>query len=330
TYAALVVGRAVDIHGDPLPVVDARCTRGGTRTRLASGGQWVVSGETARVLPNLATAPDVLRVILTVRNRPALTVDVPVPQGAVLPVQHGHVYVPARPVAIAGQVRRLDLAHAPIADALVRSVVDAAVPGLIPLALRTGLWAARPALTTTLRTATVTPTVAATALPGGARAGDTVFVLANTTGVVAGAIVRFTPGLREHYGVVRELIDGVTVLSAPLSASVPPGGEARVVTVAPTGPTRSLSRPGEAGDGLLALDADLPGDVVRLVDATALEVHAVGARTDATGYYRLSGVRGVPLVALRASAVGLASTQPATVCRVDEHTLNDVDLGIQP
>jgi hypothetical protein len=330
TYAALAVGRAVDIHGDPLPIADVRCTRAGSGTRVASGGQWVVSGETARVLPNLATAPDVLRVVLRVPGRPEVTVDVPVPQGADLPVQHGDVHVPARPVAFAGQVRRLDLTHAPIAGALVRSVVDAAVPGLVPLTLRSGLWAAHAALTTTLRAVTVTPTVPATAVPGGARAGDTILALVSTTGVVPGAVVRFAPGEREHFGVVRELIDGLTVLAAPLSAGVPPGGEARVVTVAPAGPTRFLARAGEAGDGLLALDADLPGAVVQLVDATAVEVHALGVRTDAAGFYRVSGVRAMPLVALKASATGLASTQPATVCRVDEHTLNTVDLGVQP
>jgi hypothetical protein len=325
-YQALVVGRAVDVQGRAVGDLTLTCDRPNTRVRTAGGGQFVVAGDGALVFPNLANAADTVRVVLSAPPRAPFPVDVPVPQGASLPVDAGTVTLPGVPVSLAGRVRRRDLNAAPIADALVAFVPDAAVPGLHPLVLRTPVVVERPA-TSAVRAVTLTPVAAATTCPAGARAGEHVLTVASTVGIGTGTVLRFTPGVREHYSPVAEVVAGQVVLAAPLSASVPPGGEARAFTVTPTGPARQLARPAVAGDGLLALDADLVADVVRLVD----EVYAVGALTDTAGFYRLAGLRGVPAVAVKATATGLAGTQAPTVWRVDERAdPNLLDLTVVP
>jgi hypothetical protein len=331
-HQALVVGRAVDVHGRVVGGLTVACDRANTAVRVASGGEFVVAGDAARVFPNLANAPDSVRVVLSAPARADHPLDVTIGQGASLPVDVGNVALPAVPVSLAGRVRRRDLSLAPVADALVGYVPDTAVPGLFPLALRTPLASPHPA-TSEVRAATVAPTAAPTTCPAGARAGERLLVPAATAGIGATTVLRFTPGIREHYAVVAEVVAGYVVLQAPLTASVPPGGEVGAVSATPNGPTRTLARDAMAGDGLLTLDGDVVGDAVRIVDAntSAIEVYASGARTDAAGFYRLAGIRGVPAVAVKATVTGLAGTQDPTVWRVDERAdPNLLELTVQP
>jgi hypothetical protein len=330
TYSALVVGRVVDVHGTPLPDVRVVCDRVGTHVRRVAGGLFVVSGVASRVLPDLATAADSLTLRLAGHRRPLLSIVVPLPQGTALPVLRGDVYLPAGAASVSGQVRRLDLTRAPIADATVRAVADAAVPGLHPLALRTAVRGDHSAGTTTLRAATVTSLAAATSVPEGARPGQTVLDLVSNAGVAAGVVLRLNSGAGEHYGLVREVMDGLVILTAPLSAGVPTGGPAEAVSITATGPNRTLARDALVGDGLLTLDADLTAEVVEIVDGTTREVHAVGARSGPDGFFRLSGIRALPVVAFKATASGLSGSQPASVRSLDEGTTNHVDLDVQP
>jgi hypothetical protein len=330
SHQALVVGRPVDLRGSTVPGVAVHCGRAHTQARVASGGQYVISGDADRVFPALATTADTVQVRLTAPGRPALVVDVAIPANAVLPVDTGDVVMPPIPVSVAGQVRRAALDQPPVAGARVAFVADPAVPALHPVALRTPLQSPHPA-TVTVHQVTVSAPVVSTTCPTGTRAGDHVVLLAAVAGVGAGSVLQFTPGTREHFGVVREVIGQSVALTAPLTASVPPGGQVHVVTTATAGPDRTLTADRERGDGLLLLDADPASGVQYVVLGGTGQVYALGALTDAQGFYRLGAVRGVAVVAVKASATGLASTQNPTAWLVDEHLdPNPLDLTILP
>jgi hypothetical protein len=326
-YDVLVAGRAVDGRGDPLTGVRVECDRPGTRTRIASGGQFVVAGVAGLVFPHLATAADSVTVRLEAPGRETFELAVPLVAGSVPPVLLGDVAIPGPAVGVAGQVRREDLSQDPIPGALIRFVTDASVPGLFPLALRIGVPGAR-AATTTVRATTVASAGAPVTCPAGARAGDEVLA---ATGIAAGTILRAGP--REQYLQVRAVVGDLLLLTRPLAASLAPGATLEPVTITPTGPTRTVVRPPAAGDCLVALDADLTADTVRVTDGVTGETtdHATGARADAAGFYQIGGVRGVDAVAVKATAAGLAGAQPPTVWRPDEsRPVNPLDLSVRP
>jgi len=326
----IVVGRAVDVHGAPIPGARIRCARPGAEVSAPGGEFLVVSGDPAIVLPSWATAPDALDVVVSAAGRQPSTITVPIPQHAMLPILLGDVVLTAQRVSVAGRTRTADAQRDPVANALVRFVADPAVAGLHPLGLRAPLVAALPAAGTSVRAATVAPLAPTTTVPAGARAGDRVVTLASSAGITGGTRLRFTPGRREHYAIVREVVGGLLVLESPLSASVPTGGPARAVDVAGTGPTAALARDAAPGDGLLLLNQDLDAEVVELVAPTGAHVAAVGARSDADGYFSLPGVRGVADIAVNAEAAALASTQGPLILRVDETRTNQVDIGVIP
>ena len=327
---AIVVARPVDIHGAPLAGARIDCARPFTR-HTPPGREYVsVFGDVDVVLPNLSTAASTLPIELSAPGRQTVQRTVAIPQNANLPIQLGDVYLPATPVAVAGQVRVADLDRAPIADARVTCVVSASVPGLTPLALRHSLTVDHPQVGTTVQAATVATLAPATTTAAGARSGDHVVSVANTAAMAPGVMLRFVPGAREQYAVIKEVIGDLVVLTTPLPAAVPPNGAVQAVALTPTGPARQLARTALAGDGVVALNTALGGEVVQISGPATLEIRAVGARSDAGGFFVLPGFRGLPDVAINATATGLSSTQPPIVLRVDEARTNQVVIDVTP
>jgi hypothetical protein len=324
---AMVVARPVDVHGQSLAGARIDCTHPLART-TPPGREYVsVFGDVDVVLPAWSSGPSSLDVTLSAPGRQPLTRTVAIPQYADLPIRLGDVYLSAQPVAVAGQVRVADLERAPIADAFVTCAV---VPGLIPLTLRQPLVVDHPVAGTQLQAATVSVLAPATTTPTGAASGAHVVRVANTTAMTPGKFLRFTPGPRAQYVVIKELIGDVVVLTAPLAAAVRPGAAVQVVGLTATGPNRQLTRPALAGDGIVTLDGNLGGDVVRITGPTTLELRAIGGRSDPDGFFVLPGFRGLAEIAINATASGLASSQSPIVLHIDETRTNQVVIDVTP
>ena len=329
--AALVVLRAVGEDGQALGSVSAGCDRDGTRVRVYEGGYVVLVGMPAHVFPGLANGPDAVTIHLTAPGREVLHVPVAIPQNAVLPVRPGDMPIPGRPVTFAGQVRRLNAAAPPIPGALVSCLADVGVPGLHPLALRVPLRADQ-AAAVPVTPATVTEAGPVLTVTAPAAAGADTVALTARTGLGSGIAIRLGDLHRAQLAEVAELIPpgagaGVVKLAQPLLGSVPEGSPVRRATVAAAGAPVNLLRDARAGDGVLCLVADLAPDFAILGGDT----YPCGAVTGADGYYRLSGVRGLAAVAVRATATGLAGTQPVTIVAPNyRQPTNTVDLGVKP
>ena len=329
--AALVILRATGEDGQALADVRAQCDRAGTTVRVVEGGYVVVIGMPARVFPGLATGPDALTIVLTAPGREVLRLPVTIPQGAALPIQLGDVVAPGRAVTLAGQVRRLNAAAPPIPEALVSCLSDAAVPGLHPLALRQPLRTAAPA-GTAVTPSTVTEAGTTRTVTAPAPAGTDTLALSSRAGLGPGVTIRVGTPDRAQLVEVAEVVPpiagaGLVRLARPLLATAPDGSPARRATVAAAGAPVGLLRDAHPGDGVLSLVADLAPDFATVGG----ETYPCGAVADASGYYRLPGVRGFASIAVKATAAGLAGSQPVTVhvpdCRRPTNTL---DLSVKP
>jgi hypothetical protein len=329
--AALVVLRVVGADGVPLGAVVAGCQRDGTAVRVHAGGYVVVVGRPTAVFPGLASGPDALTVDLTAQGREALHLAVAIPQNAALPVRPADVLLPGRAVSLVGQVRRIGAGVVPLAGSKVRCLADPAVASLHPLSLRVGLRTNQPATTPVIPAGVTEAGVVHTATQD-AEAGSITVALSARSGLAAGVTVRLGTPDRAQLAEVIELVPpvagaGRVRLARPLIGTLPNGSPVRRATVAAAGAASALARDARAGDGLLALAADLAADFVT-VDG---DTYPVGAVTDGDGYYRLPGVRGVHAVAVKATKTGLAGTQPVTIVHPDyRQTTNVVDLGVKP
>jgi hypothetical protein len=324
----LVLLRAVGEDGRSLADVSAACDRDGTWVRVVDS--WVVvAGQPTQVFPS--AAPDELIVDLAAPGREVLSLIVPVPAGARLPIRLGDVVLAGVPVTAAGQVRRLNAAGTPVAGALVSCLTDTAVPDLHPLALRVPLRAPL-AVGTPVVPASVTEEGDVLTIVAPAVSGSDTLAMSARTGLSSGHLLRLGEPDREQYAEVAELVPpgaggGDVRLARPLLASVPEGSPARRAAVDAAGPPIGLASDARAADGVLRLVADLVATHVMAGGDT----YAVGAVTDTGGYYRLPGVRALAAVAVTATAPGQAATAPPTVWSPDPRTaVNVVHLGVQP
>lgn len=329
--AALVILRAVGEDGQPLDGVRAECERDGTATRGYEGGYVVVVGRPDRVFPGLANGPDALTIHLSAPRREVLSLPVSVPPNAVLPLRLGDIALAGLPVTLAGQVRRLNAAAPAVPGALVSCLADAAVPGLHPLALRTPLRAAVTA-GTAVTPASITEAGATLSVTVPAPAGTSVLTLNSRAGLSNGVTIRIGTPDRAQLAEIAEVVPptagaGDVRLVRPLLVTAPDTSPVRRATVSAAGAPVNLARDARAGDGVLSLVADLAPDFATV----AGETYPCGAVCDGGGYYRLPGVRGFTAVAVKATATGLAGTQPATVVTPDyRQSTATVDLGVKP
>lgn len=327
---AMVVARPVDVHGQTLSGARIECGHPLART-TPPGREYVsVFGDVGVVLPAWSSGPSSLDITLSAPGRQPLSRTVAIPQYADLPIRLGDVYLPAQPVAVAGQVRVADLERAPIADAFVTCAASPLVPGLIPLTLRAPLVVDHPVVGTQLQAATVSILAPATTTPAGAESGAHVVSVANTAAMSPGKFLRFTPGPRAQYAVIKDVIGDRVVLTAPLAGAIRPNGAVQVVGLAATGPNRQLTRAALAGDGIVTLDGNLGGEVVRITGPATLEIRAIGTRSDANGFFVVAGIRGLADIAINATASGLSNTQSPIVVHVDETRTNQVVIDVTP
>ncbi|MFQ5813112.1 MAG: hypothetical protein ACE5I2_07980 [Anaerolineae bacterium] len=126
---------------------------------------------------------------------------------------------------------------------------------------------------------------------------------------------------------------GDVTLRGALNRSFPATTEVQKVTLGAIGTTRSLAREADAGDGLLILDGVLDVDTIEIADPTPelVEYHALGALTDAEGFYQLNGIGRVRTVHLDARATGFAAlAMPVPWTITYRQSVNIINFRLSP
>jgi hypothetical protein len=210
------------------------------------------------------------------------------------------------------------LTPAPIVNALV-TVVDPTLP--LPdhvLGLRTPLRAAH-AVNTPVRERALTPAGSLKQLLAPAAAASQTLVLDQRAGLAVNSVLQIGAGNAVEYGVIAGLnpvpanpnLPGEVYLRFPLLRSFAAASPVTAVTVGAIGASAALNRAPVPGEALLVLNSALVASTIEIADAAAdrVEYHAVGALTDAEGFYTLDGIGRVITAQLQAASGALNATQ---------------------
>src|SRR5262249_2396299 len=146
-----------------------------------------------------------------------------------------------------------------------------------------------------------------TTLAGPAIPGALTVVLTSTAGIGAGTVLATgDETIREHLVVHGPGAGpGEVRLRTPIVRSAPVGAAITSFGAAVPGPAPALPRAARAGDGVLMLDA-LPAALasaaaIQITDGANSEVRASHAVSDASGHFRLPGVRNLAVLELTAT-----------------------------
>lgn len=326
TFSALVAGAVRDeITGAAPPGgVRVRASRGDVAAKVTPGGAFTAAGYAERLFDTAGGALDFeLRFSAPGYRDEARTYHVP--QGAALPVSVPAVLLRRTPVRLRGRVVEDTSARPPVPDALV-TFVGGPSPGEKAIALRTPLGLAH-AAGIVARRCQFAAAGAARQLLADAPAGSRWLHLSSRAGLSAGTVLRLgADATAAEYAVVEALdplpadpnAAGRVRLTAALRRGSREGAVAQEVTPAVSGPDFHLTREADAGDGLVLLDAAPAAEALRFEQPPSplVEYAAVGALTDAEGFYRLDGVGRVAALDLDVRAAGfspLAAPVPWTV-----------------
>jgi hypothetical protein len=282
-----------------------------TGTYLESGA-WGVSGRLERALPAYPGAAETFDVQLSAPGYRPAALTVTVPAGAALPVSTAGVELRPLPVRLEGRVMQSTLNPAAVADAIVR-IADR--PGQTVVSLRTPVHGPHPQ-GTDVRPIAVADTGTERRLAAPAESGARSVTLDDVTGLV-GRVVGFDWQHRLEFARVQavDAAASTAVLTGPLTRAYPSDTRLKQFTVSPgTPPSRTLDRDADAGDGLLVLDGSLDPDTeaVQIGNPATPEAEfaAVGALSDADGFYALEGIGGVETVDLLGRATAVSPDGP--------------------
>lgn len=308
-YRALIVGVVRDeITGDPLAIFDVQADAPGAQAKTLAGGLFCLSGRAEIILPDTTIVhPVPLTIRATGYRDVSLIVNVPI--APVFPVDAGPIAMRPLPVRLQGRVTKDKAGGNPIPNAKIISVDDPNPP--VPLTdhfvvLRSPLQIAH-ASGVAVRERALSPTATVHPVALEALAGNRIVTLDNRAGINPGDIVRLGPEAQGDFGIVDALAPGpqdITLLR-PLTHTLKIGAQVRRMTLGAPGVARQLNRSADAGDGVLILDGVLNVETVEIDPAPGLvEYHALGALSDADGFYRLDGIGRVRELHLTASAGG--------------------------
>ena len=280
-------------------------------TYLESGA-WGVAGRIERALPEYPAAAATFDVQLSAAGYRPAALTVTVPAGAALPVSVADVELRPFSVRLEGRVTRSTLNTAPVSDAIVRIANQ---PGQALVALRTPVHGPHPH-GTDVRPISVADTGTERSLAAPAESGAETIALDDVTGLT-GRVVGLDWQHELEFARV-ETVDAATstvALSGPLTRAYPRDTRLKQFTVSPgTPPSRQVDRDADAGDGLLVLDGALDPDTaaVQIGNPATPEVEfaAVGALSNADGFYALEGIGGVETVDLRGRATAVSPDGP--------------------
>lgn len=331
TFSALITGVVADDLGRPLggglELTDVDTP--GLRAWTGDRGQYGFAGIPEHVWPDLTVAHAV-SFTAQARGYRARRLTVPIPPSAVFPV-----------TAPAAALRRLPIRlQGTITDGITRQPIPAAtvtlVPGVAPhpLLLRTPVAAAHD--TGALQAVVLTPVALAPPprrIVADAEAGDTQLSVNDSSGFVAGQLLRLGPDSSRRWVEVSGIgpLAGVLMLKCPLTGRLPATTPVAAFTAVTGGPIGTLSRSAQAGESVLLVSAIPAGDVLRLSGAPGPdEFFALGALADAGGQWFANGVSAPSVLSLQPAATGHA-TPPPTVHLLDfQRPVDVIDFELGP
>jgi hypothetical protein len=241
-----------------------------------------------------------------------------------------------RPIRLQGRVSQNTIAHPPIAGA--RIMTDAAGPQVI--LFRAPVRSDYP-IGATVRARTLDPVALAAparTLAAPSSSGQSTLVVNSRQGLVSGQVIRLGPPQFGQFSRVQSVSPTPANMALPgeITVEVAPNRSfgtdtpIEVFTPGASGTTRYLTRAADTGDGVLQLDGPLAIETVEIEDAPQpLEYQALGALTDADGYYSSDGIVGVAALDLKASATGFVTPATAVSHVLDyNQTTNVVDFRL--
>lgn len=335
-FDVLVEGTVVDdVTGTaPRTTLELETDREGVFVKALDNGIFCLAGELDWVLPRHATTAHSFPLTIRARGYLPQTFLVSAPAAGALPLTLPEARLRPSPVRVQGRVVQSSMNRTAAAGAIIRI---ANVGAQSRIALRTPLHADHGA-TTPVQRRNATPAGVVRNLSRDAARGTD--VLALTGAAVAGTpVLGLEPARQLEFVPVAAAGPGPSevTLTQPLTRSYLAGTEVDEFTFSTPGgsPVRQLTRDALVGDGLLLLNdiIGLAATAVQVGDAAAgpIELHAVGAVTDADGYYALDGVGGVTEISLRARPTPTGVAGPTVLWKLDYgSSSNLVNLQLAP
>jgi hypothetical protein len=277
------------------------------------------------------TVPHVLNLTIDADGFRHRDLTVTVPAGPVFPVSGPAALLRRDPVALRGRVLALQTGN-PIPGATV-TLTGPALPAPQRAVLLTSPLARPLSAATTIRGRSLTPVASLVPIKTAAAdavAGATGILLDDRQGLGAGQLLRLGPPERAHFAEILAVsptppnltLAGLVTLTAPLARTVRLGDNAAPLTVgANVGPTCHLVGEAYAGEGIVILDAQPAGDVVRIADPpNPVAYHAQGVTAGPDGGYVIAGVARLQNPILRAAAAGFTAQNRTWPVRWSEPT----------
>jgi hypothetical protein len=337
-FEVIFVGSILDgISGDKLRATfSVSADRGDVICKPVDGGLFCIAADVQVAFPDLTVPGPPIRLTVRADGYRDQTRVIAFPANPTFPVTIASIVLRRLPIRLQGRVSQNTVAHPPIAGA--RIMTDAA--GAQVVLLRAAVRSDYP-IGTTVRARTLDPVVLpapARTLAAAASSGQSTLVVNSRQGLASGQIIRFGPPQFGQFSRVQSVSTTPANLALPgeITVDVAPnrsfGSDTAVEVFTPgtSGTTRQLTRAADTGDGVLQLDGPLAAATIEIEDGPQpLEYQALGALTDADGYYSSDGIVGVAALDLKASATGFAT--PATpVSHVLDYnqTTNVVDFRL--
>lgn len=326
TYLALITSALVDeVWGTPLDV-EATITSDllGTGVNFADGALFAVTGYAELVFPKLATKSYTVNLHIVAPGYRTTDIGILVPAGSTLPFAYPTIAMRPLPVRLQGRlVKQSD-----------RSAIDGAkISSTDPtvLLLRSPLYFDHAKLTTinafSFLAAGPLRKLAAPVLNG----SSTIF-LNNVAALGATQTLQIGADPLAELAVISTLGPGAgqVNLQTSLNSSFPQLTPVQQMTPTGPGPSVKLARSGNAGDGLVVLNAGLPTDAIQVLDGAQTEFHLLNAISDSSGYYHVNGLAGVKSLKLQASASGFTTSPPTQWFLDYNNPVNVVDFRLKP
>lgn len=316
--------------------------------KVLGSGLFYLAGKPERIFPALSTTDYTLVLQVQVpgykdkNGKDDKNLTVSISKNSTFPLQTiPPIDMQRLPIRMQGRVMGMSVTPASIVGASVL-LLDEPNPA-IPLtehviALRTPLYFSHTA-GTTIQQRQLTSSGTAKQLAASVTHDDQTLTLSDPTGLAINDVVLIGTDAAGEYGVIGDLPQGTpaqVTLRNKLKSSFAVGTTVQKYVPGATGTSTTLVHAAEVGDGVLFLPINLPSaptDLIEIVDATAahVEYHALGAITDANGYYRLDGFTGVQTVYMEASATGFDPMNKPTAWTIDYgQPVNAVDFQLLP
>lgn len=324
---AVAVGRVVDEVADSPPPVRVEVDWPHLWATTPGDGTICIAGKVALGFPALATTAYDVPIVVHVEGGADIAAVVHISIAATFPAPIALPPFRRATVRVQGRVVEQTNPAAGIAGARIVAVDDPPPVAIVdhPLVVRTPLRFAHDALTPVRVRTLGAPGASFTVVENAASDTDTV-VLDNRTGLAAGALLRIGEETSFELTVIRALpqlpanlaLPGPVQLWGALLRGATQGTAVRVIPLGAIGPVTSLTRASTRGDGLLLAADHIEDAVIEVVDGNAdhSEYAAVGAITDAQGYYRVDGIGRRRTSFFRATHPAWTDSVP-TPCSID-------------